>query len=481
MSEYSSDKIISILKDVFVSFSTDQYDSFSSQLSGVGELVKSTGASDQYRSQVGKNTEIWGEIKNILQQSNVLPSDEDDLNKYVRLYRGVLLFVRNIIMYCDNQSDEIVSSLINDLDTFVHGFPPRNEFYTKTVVVYFEILANLPKFQWEQESNNKAIIEQINLILSVLNLSDYQVPLIHFVVNVFLSEKRDETHHNLNLYNLLKIEKDNAICDFLVLQFHGIENFESLSPTQNRLVEVLYELITHESFGKWLTAQKDSVHFIDWLKLNQLLITSKEDWNNYELISLMSWTYDFFGTYSEASIESILNESWEKDIQTITIIVLDILSDLSKYEQAKQFLQHYDIITQLIKFLRVVHENIQPITIKHREKKIIELKQEQFPQVKSLIIEVIAYLCHESFETQEKVRELHGLELVLSNCIIDENNPFVKERSIICLKFLLANNPGNQKFVADLEAKKTYDDEVLKDVGYEVEIENGKVNLKKSA
>ena len=56
----------------------------------------------------------------------------------------------------------------------------------------------------------------------------------------------------------------------------------------------------------------------------------------------------------------------------------------------------------------------------------------------------------------------------------------VKERAIVCLKFLLANNLGNQKFVRDLEAKSSVDDEVLKDVGLEVEIENGKVSLKKN-
>ncbi|KAK7679849.1 copper transport protein [Cerrena zonata] len=52
--------------------------------------------------------------------------------------------------------------------------------------------------------------------------------------------------------------------------------------------------------------------------------------------------------------------------------------------------------------------------------------------------------------------------------MIDDNDPFIKERSIVCLKFLLA----------DLEAKKTYDDQALKEVGYEVEIKEGQVQLK---
>jgi ataxin-10 len=47
------------------------------------------------------------------------------------------------------------------------------------------------------------------------------------------------------------------------------------------------------------------------------------------------------------------------------------------------------------------------------------------------------------------------------------------------LKYLLAKNPQNQQFVADLEAKKSVDDDVLQEVGYQVEVVDGKVTVKK--
>ena len=73
---------------------------------------------------------------------------------------------------------------------------------------------------------------------------------------------------------------------------------------------------------------------------------------------------------------------------------------------------------------------------------------------------------------QDRIRELHGLELVLSNCVIDDNDPFIKERSVVCIKYLLQDNRPNQDFVAQLEAKKAVQDDVLSEAGYEVKIGN---------
>jgi ataxin-10 len=95
-----------------------------------------------------------------------------------------------------------------------------------------------------------------------------------------------------------------------------------------------------------------------------------------------------------------------------------------------------------------------------------------------MIIEILNALVHENFEVQEKMREVHGLELVLSNCIIDDNEPFIKERSIVCLRFLLLNNQKNQEFVSKLEAREAIPNETLDEAGFEVDIVDGKVKLK---
>lgn len=95
-----------------------------------------------------------------------------------------------------------------------------------------------------------------------------------------------------------------------------------------------------------------------------------------------------------------------------------------------------------------------------------------FPECKLLIIEILTMLVYNRREVQDRIRELHGLELVLSNCVIDDNDPFIKERSVVCIKYLLQDNRPNQDFVAQLEAKKAVQDDVLSEAGYEVKIGN---------
>ncbi|ANB13691.1 Ctr86p [Sugiyamaella lignohabitans] len=108
-----------------------------------------------------------------------------------------------------------------------------------------------------------------------------------------------------------------------------------------------------------------------------------------------------------------------------------------------------------------------------------DLDPKDFPLIKGKIIYLLGTLVQENKQVQDLVRQLQGLELVLTNCIIDLNNPFIRERSILCLRYLLANNPENQDFVAKMEAKETVSEDALHEAGYETELVNGKLALKK--
>lgn len=57
----------------------------------------------------------------------------------------------------------------------------------------------------------------------------------------------------------------------------------------------------------------------------------------------------------------------------------------------------------------------------------------------------------------------------------------IKERCILCVRHLLEGNAENQAFVAQLEAKEVVSDDALKEAGYETELVNGKLALKKTA
>ncbi|KAK6459869.1 spinocerebellar ataxia type 10 protein domain-containing protein [Scheffersomyces coipomensis] len=444
---------------------------------------------------------IWNNLQTIINQcqyqNNII---------WVRLYRGVLVLIRNVIRF-ETSDDELVSFVLTNLINFITNISSDNPFYDKTITIYFQILANIQ----DPILSKGSILSINNGVLSHLVLEkDYIHPLTHFLYNSFTSKEdnitSDGTYHNEQIYELLQINYDsNHIMNFFKTHFqddinplitnqsHHHEQIE-FSQFQHNFITLLTEIITHESFGNWLLdddllSQENLASFSQWLKIGQLLITSKDNWNNYELIAIVSWIIKVFERFSQVCIDTITNnndsESDNKELnELILIICLDIISDLGKFNQVTKMLIHYDILTSLIPLFRAVHDNIKPITLKTRARfEDLDNKETTFPQVKSLIIEIISYLTFENFEIQEKVRHLHGLELVLSNCIIDDNNPFIKERAIICLKYLLSQNAQNQKFVADLEAKGTNEvnEEIIDKAGYEVEIVDGKVQLKQKS
>ncbi|CAN6673757.1 hypothetical protein TRVA0_049S00606 [Trichomonascus vanleenenianus] len=110
-----------------------------------------------------------------------------------------------------------------------------------------------------------------------------------------------------------------------------------------------------------------------------------------------------------------------------------------------------------------------------------EMDAQEFPLIKGKLISIISILAKGELAVQDAVRERKGLAAVLSNCIVDSNNPFIKERAIVCIRYLLQGNDKNQALVASLEAKETVNPDVLKDAGYEAEVIDGKFKLKKLA
>lgn len=65
-------------------------------------------------------------------------------------------------------------------------------------------------------------------------------------------------------------------------------------------------------------------------------------------------------------------------------------------------------------------------------------------------VSIISNLSFQDRGTQDQVRELGGIPLVLGQCNIDEMNPHVQEYAAFCIRCLLDGNPENQKMVESL-------------------------------
>lgn len=73
------------------------------------------------------------------------------------------------------------------------------------------------------------------------------------------------------------------------------------------------------------------------------------------------------------------------------------------------------------------------------------------------IVAVLGNCAFRCKPVQDKIREKNGILLLLQQCVIDEDNPYMREWGIFSIRNILEGNEENQRFVADLEMQETVD------------------------
>uniref|UniRef100_A0A1J3HNF3 Ataxin-10 n=1 Tax=Noccaea caerulescens TaxID=107243 RepID=A0A1J3HNF3_NOCCA len=87
------------------------------------------------------------------------------------------------------------------------------------------------------------------------------------------------------------------------------------------------------------------------------------------------------------------------------------------------------------------------------------------------IVSVIGNCVYRRKEVQDEIRERDGLFLMLQQCVTDDENPFLREWGLWCVRNLLEGNQENQKAVAELEMQGSVDVPQLREIGLRVEID----------
>ncbi|XP_065872290.1 uncharacterized protein [Euphorbia lathyris] len=72
---------------------------------------------------------------------------------------------------------------------------------------------------------------------------------------------------------------------------------------------------------------------------------------------------------------------------------------------------------------------------------------------------------------QDEIRKRNGVLLLLQQCVIDEENPFLREWGIWCVRNLLEGNVENQNVVAELELQKSVEVPELAGIGLRVDVD----------
>ncbi|XBW38102.1 hypothetical protein QEN19_003693 [Hanseniaspora menglaensis] len=483
--------------------------------------------------------------RNILSVNSLKNISSNDSRLY-NLHFGIIKFYINIeIKKMKLALNNIILECLCNLTSLTPHYQLGNvfninlgldidSFITSDVLNIVDILEIFIENLSELKNDNFALLLYFsNLVLKNDNFIQYGLRSVKFKTNI-MEEFFVNQQLNQSFYESLTNSK----------QQNGVE--ELLSPKDLISLKTLKKFLIHESMPGYLKSlniknkseESFQNHLIlsNWIKSATILLCSVYKYDSFELTNIMIWVIMFmddfcadvntlFDTYK---INDITTEFIDKEITPFLdflyedlVNILDLLSFLLQFEHSQKFLIHYKGVEKLSKLLQTFQINCYKLSVYVDEKdgntlklndnlkkndnyknwqKVIDtsenkIKSLNFPHCKSLIIEILNKLLiieNEGTETldniynlQEQFRELGVLEITLSNCGIDDNEPFIKERCIMFLKHLLYKNSQNQNMVAELEQRKKVDSEsesLLEEIGYEVDInDDGKIGLKKQS
>lgn len=447
---------------------------YSQSLISLKELLELSLSDHSLRDELATSDVIPATLQVLAHGTNPKHSQNQDVSLYYRLLRGVILLLRNLVVASQSAMDvnlvfEAIESLFRNVNSVDLDSPDL--FFSACFAAYAELLANC-----SLQFNGQLLVDPVAFAKSITktgfsiaqNCKDVNISL---PLDVFIANGLS----NSEAVSALLMHSDClALIDYL--------SSLDLHETQ-KLLPLIETIICHEKFHKWITTLELDLLKIQFLKTAQIAATSNEDWDNHQCVTILNWALDLVKQSSVPAIHlleaKVYDVSSLENLHLILVCSLDILSDLGKFNCAQQFFLEYKALEVIVPLFRAIYENVEVRTAKKVTKNETETTETKtFPIIRSLIIEIMAFTCQNSYDAQERIRELHGLELVLSSCVIDDNNPFMKERAILCLKFLLEKNQKNQQFVAELEANKVADSSALEAAGYELDVVGGKLKVK---
>lgn len=509
---------------------------YQSLLSQLNPYVIESSQNEALRNNLASSIDVWKFSNMVLNTFGQIPiSSINDECKVLslRTYRGILLLLRNLSSSVQTIPNELLIQ-----NTFVDCFINFNINIKENNLIISNELQEMINSIF---ITSLTLLHNLTKDVTIIENSDID-HIIHFFVYPLYDNKTILIGNNDQFFYSYILTFTNLIkSDWFALEFFKHQHFASIFDeliinklvshhsnilnTISKLDEMnitdkdtiilnLFKILScNGSYSKYLVKLYENNSNIELFQKNfkilQLLLTNSEKWDTFQLTTIMSWLFDIFKkinkdliSYFELKKESIPEA---EILHNILLISLDIFSTLMNYEHVRKFIIAYDSLETFVSIFDILQKNVLRINFfndiseikvmdnlgnKIKDQNLINNRVDtqtqrilptNFPECKCLIVEILAQLTYRNKDVQDKLRELHALELVLSNCNIDNNDPFIKERSIMCIKFLLENNIENQDIVAKLEAKQAVQDDVLEQAGYEVKIgSNGDIKLSQS-
>ncbi|KAF9362000.1 hypothetical protein BGX34_006780 [Mortierella sp. NVP85] len=98
-------------------------------------------------------------------------------------------------------------------------------------------------------------------------------------------------------------------------------------------------------------------------------------------------------------------------------------------------------------------------------------QQSFFVGLKRDIVRLVGNLAYHSRDVQDRIRSCNGLVVMLSQCNIDDANPFLREYGILAMRNILEENAENQAIIAELQPIEAVDHPVLQEARLQAQLD----------
>ncbi|KAJ3690379.1 hypothetical protein LUZ61_019543 [Rhynchospora tenuis] len=200
-----------------------------------------------------------------------------------------------------------------------------------------------------------------------------------------------------------------------------------------------------------------------------------------EILEILKTTYNIvdFTTQVNAAIPT---GSPAIDLFGYSLLILrDICAweDASSPETDKDSLVNLLLDEGLLDFVLSCLEELEPPAIvrksmvKEDNSSPVEIEKRACPYkgYRRDLVSVIGNLLHRRKRVQDTVREKQAIPLLLQQCVVDEENPYLREWGLLAVRNLLEGNEDNQKEVAELELKEPITPPEISGLGLKVEVD----------
>ncbi|XP_071278396.1 ataxin-10 isoform X1 [Agelaius tricolor] len=288
------------------------------------------------------------------------------------------------------------------------------------------------------------------------------------------------------LFTCLNSERVRELLDpgNLPVALHVLRVYKEQLDSEWSFLIVTEHLLKCPELVKALYAKLSNQERVTLLELMMVKVSDKNSVSSEEMnvfVRHAGFLADCFQEKCGAVLKLTAAAAAEDEEALVTIRLLDVLCEMTSNSSQLEHLQAFPgLLETAVDTLRLTHlAGKQAVNIFTATHAVTGQEEISHPAVgfKSHLIRLIGNLCYKNKENQDKVYDLDGISLILDNCSIDDNNPFVSQWAVYAIRNLTEQNEQNQALIAQMERKGLADSSALQSMGLEIQQRDGKLIL----